>query len=390
MANTLTSLIPDLYEAIDVIARECVGYIVAVSRDSNADRAAIGETVRVPVTQASTAADTTPGVTAPNTGDATVDNMPVTITKSRHVPIRWNGEETLGLKNAGHVLDHQCVARIPSDAHAGQRNRGGRARRGAHQRVACVRHGWHFAPSARSATSRTSRASCASSRKTAPRVSTCNSSLGHGAMQNLRGKQSVLFKVNEAGSADMLRNGMTDRVMGLALRQSDVPTVVTKGTGASYVTSGSTAPGITDIALVTGTGTVLAGDVVTFAADANNKYVVKTGVAAPGTISLGKPGARVTIATANALTVGNNFTPNVAFARSAIVLATRAPASPEGGDMAADVTSITDPLTGSDVRSRAVQAVHAERRAHPPRVGHEGHQAGAHRPADRVVCGRRN
>jgi hypothetical protein len=170
--------------------------------------------------------------------------------------------------------------------------------------------------------------------------------LGHAAMQNLRGKQSTLFKVNEAGSSDMLRNGMTDRVMGLALRQSDVPTVVTKGTGASYVTSGSTAVNVTDIALVTGTGTVLAGDVVTFAADAANKYVVKTGVAAPGTISLGKPGARVVIATANALTVGNNFTPNVAFARSAIVLATRAPASPKDGDMAADVTTITDPLTG--------------------------------------------
>jgi hypothetical protein len=37
--------------------------------------------------------------------------------------------------------------------------------------------------------------------------------------------------------------------------------------------------------------------VVTFAADANNKYVVNTGVAAPGTIVLGAPGALVTIAT---------------------------------------------------------------------------------------------
>jgi len=35
----------------------------------------------------------------------------------------------------------------------------------------------------------------------------------------------------------------------------------------------------------------------------------------------------------------------VAFARSAIVLATRAPAMPEGGDSADDVITITDPLT---------------------------------------------
>ena len=345
MANTLTSLIPDLYEALDVIARECVGYIVAVSRDSNAERAAVGETVRVPVTQAVAAADTTPGVTAPNTGDATVDNMPVQITKSRHVPIRWNGEETLGLKNAGtfstinasraYQAMRTLVNEIEADVHAEARTNASRAYGTA-------------------GTSPFGTAADLSDFAGVLRILEENGAkgldlqlaLGHAAMQNLRGKQSTLFKVNEAGSADMLRNGMTDRVMGLALRQSDVPTVVTKGTGASYVTSGSTAPGVTDIALVTGTGTVLAGDVVTFAADTNNKYVVKTGVAAPGTISLGKPGARVTIGTANALTVGNNFTPNVAFARSAIVLATRAPASPEGGDMAADVTSITDPLTG--------------------------------------------
>jgi hypothetical protein len=121
---------------------------------------------------------------------------------------------------------------------------------------------------------------------------------------------------------------------------------VTKGTGASYVTSGSTAVGTTDIALVTGTGTVLAGDVVTFAADANNKYVVNTGVAAPGTISLGTPGARVTIATANALTVGNNFTPNVALHKSALELAIRPPAEPAGGDAADDKMIVVDPWSG--------------------------------------------
>jgi len=37
---------------------------------------------------------------------------------------------------------------------------------------------------------------------------------------------------------------------------------------------------------------------------------------------------------------------NLAFDRSAIVLATRMPALPEGGDMAADRTTITDPRTG--------------------------------------------
>lgn len=345
MANTLTNLLPDLYEALDVVSREAVGYLNAVTRDSNAERAAIGENVRSPVAPAATAADNTPGVTAPNTGDQTIGNVAVQITKSRHVPIRWNGEETKGLQNAGTYRSinrdravqamRTLINEMEADVHLEARTNASRAYGTA-------------------GTTPFGTAADFSDFAGVARILEENGAkgldlqllLGHAAIQNLRGKQSTLFKVNEAGSSDMLRNGMTDRIMKFAIRHSDAPAVVTKGTGGSYVTSGSTAVGVTDIALVTGSGTVLAGDVVTFAADSANKYVVTTGVAAPGTISVGRPGARVTIATSNALTVGNNFTPNVAFARTAIVLATRAPALPEGGDSAVDMTTITDPLTG--------------------------------------------
>src|SRR5690606_14417163 len=98
--------------------------------------------------------------------------------------------------------------------------------------------------------------------------------LGHAAMGNLRGKQSVLFKVNEAGSSDMLRDGMTDRVQNFALRHSNAIGVHTKGAGTGYATDGAVATG-RDIVLKTGTGTVLAGDIITVADDpATAKYVV--------------------------------------------------------------------------------------------------------------------
>jgi hypothetical protein len=350
MANTLTSLIPTIYEALDVVSREMVGYIPAVSRNSSAERAALNQTILVPIAPPATLADNTPAVSAPDTGDQTVGNVQMTISKSKHAPIRWNGEEQRGMLNAGTyagVLRGQfeqafrsLVNQIEADLHDTAYKNASRAYGTA-------------------ATTPFGTAGDLSDLAEVRRILDDNGApqgdlqmvLGSAAIAKLRGKQSVLFKVNEAGSSDMLRDGMTDRLEGMAIRNSGAISVVTKGSGASYVTSGSTAVGVKDIALVTGTGTVLAGDVVTFAADANNKYVIGTGIAAPGTISLNDPGARVVIATANALTVGGSYTPNVAFSRSAIQLITRPPQMPIGPDgkamdMADDVMMVTDPLTG--------------------------------------------
>src|ERR1051326_419634 len=102
MANTLTSLIPTMYEALDEVARERVGFIPAVAKDSSAERAALNQSILVPIVPATTAeAANTPAVTAPDTGDQTVGNVEITISKSYHIPVRWNGEETRGLNNAG-------------------------------------------------------------------------------------------------------------------------------------------------------------------------------------------------------------------------------------------------------------------------------------------------
>ena len=170
--------------------------------------------------------------------------------------------------------------------------------------------------------------------------------LNSGAMANLRGKQSVLFKVNEAGSPDMLRDGMTGRIQNFAVRYSGGIRQHVKGTGSGYATNltATLEAGALDIAMDTGTGTIVVGDVVTFAGD-ENKYVVNTALTS-GALKISKPGLRAGLADGVAVTVGNSFMPNLAFSRSALVLAARMPAVPTGGDSADDATTITDPMTG--------------------------------------------
>jgi hypothetical protein len=352
VANTLTNLIPTIYESLDVVAREMVGFIPAVTRNSSAERASVNQTILVPVTTPTSLIDNTPAVTSPDNGDHTVNSVPMTIAKSKSYPIRWNGEQQLGIRNAGtyeNILGNQFQQAFRTLVNAMEADLFAAAYQGASRAYGTA----GTAPFGTAG----DLSDAANIRKIlddngAPQ-SDLHLVLGSSAVVNLRGKQTILLKANENGSDAFRRSGAIAEVPldGFMLHNSNAVQQVTKGTGASYVTSGSTAVGGTSIALVTGTGTVNAGDVVTFAADSNNKYVVNTGVSAPGTIVIGSPGARVTIATANALTVGNSYTPNVAFHRSAIQLITRAPARPLGPngqpmDAADDVMIITDPISG--------------------------------------------
>lgn len=94
MPNTITSLIPDAYAALDVVSRELVGFIPSVNRDPSADRVALNQTLRSPRTQANSAGrNVSPAMALPAEASQTIDNVGVTITKVRAFPFSWNGEE---------------------------------------------------------------------------------------------------------------------------------------------------------------------------------------------------------------------------------------------------------------------------------------------------------
>lgn len=347
MANTLTNLIPTIYNALDVVSRELVGFIPAVSSDMTYERAAVGQTVRSPVAPASTASDITPAVTPPDDGNQTIGSTSMTISKARRVPIRWNGEEKLGLDNNGasfNVIFRDQMAQ---------------AMRALVNEVEADIAALHINASRAAGTAGTTPfASDLSATANVRRILADNGSpmgdlqlvIDTAAGAKMR-TLTQLTKANEAADTSLLRRGVLLDVHGFAIRESAQVKTSTAGTAASATTDNAGyAKGSTTFTLASaGTGTLVAGDVITFAGD-TNQYVVVSGdtdVSNGGTLVIAQPGIKVAMSAATkAITVVSAATRNMAFARSAIALATRAPALPPQGDAAIDRQIVTDPVSG--------------------------------------------
>lgn len=345
MPNTLTNLAADIYKAADIVGRELVGLIPSVTINGGAERAARGDTVRSAFTRAQTVNTTyAPAMTIPEGTDQTVDNKTMTLNKYASIQIPWTGEEQKHLANGvgfETVYGDQIAQafrtignKIELDLWAEIRVNGSRAFGTAGTTPFAAN--FNELPQLRKILSDNGM----------PFDGQVSAVFDTTAGANLR-SLAQLQKANESGGTDLLRQGTLLDLQGFMVKESGQIGLVTKGTGAAYTTSAAGfAVGSTSIAIITGTGTVLAGDVVTFAGD-TNKYVVATGVAAPGTIVLAAPGLRVAIpAAATALTVGNSFTANVALHRNAVELAIRPPAEPQGGDAADDKMIVVDPHSG--------------------------------------------
>jgi hypothetical protein len=349
--NTLTNLIPTLNVALDTVSRELVGMIPAVTHDASVARAAIGQTVYSFVAPAATAGNLAAAPLPPDDGEQTIGNISLGITKARRVPVRWQGEESMQMNSPGGFGVKSILA-----------NQFAQAMRTLVNEIEADLAGLYIYASrgavpADTTLFKTNLADAANVRKIladngAPLSDlqlVVDTSTG-AALRTLTNLNSVA----DSGNDSMLRQGVLLDIHGMAIRESAQilsPAVGTEENGT--LDSTDYAVGATSLKLASvGTGTILAGDLMTIAntGDTTTQYVVATGdadISGGGTVVLAAPGLRKAI-TANTLAVAIRASAarNLAFSRSAIVLATRMPALPEGGDMAADRTTITDPRSG--------------------------------------------
>ena len=351
MSNTLTNLAADLYKAADVVGRELVGLIPSVTVNAGAEQAAKGDNVRSHFTRTPTVNSSfAPSMTIPEGTDQTVDNKVLQLNQYASVQIPWTGEDIKHVNNgsgfetiygdqilqAMRAITNTIEAYLARIIYKGASRAVGSAGTTpfgsnfdliAELRQILVDNGCPMEDG---------------------RSSLVISSTAGTKLRNLANLQ----KVNESGNDSLLRRGALLDLQGFMMKESAGIGIHTKGTGTAYdINNGSgEAVGQTTLTLdggTTGANGILAGDVVTFASDTVNSYVVKSGLlAASGDIVLNDPGLRVAVADAVEMTIGNSYTYNVGFHQSAVELAVRPVAVPNGGDAATDRMIIQDPFSG--------------------------------------------
>lgn len=345
--NVFTDLFPDVFKALDVVSNEPAGILGAVSHDANVERVAKDQVIRSFVAPAASLTDFTPGQAIPDSGNHTIGNVTMTISKERLYQIRYTGKDQKQLNSSygwKSVFQDQIEQGLRSF-----RNEMASDLTGLYAKASRA-----VDPSGTTLFDGADYNDVANVRKIlvdngAP-VSDLQLIVNTNAGAALRGNAQYAG-ANTAGREDIVRRGILLDVHNMKIAEDANIVTKTVGDATSATTDNAGyAVGATVLTLASaGTNSILAGDHITLAGD-TNEYVVASGdadVSDGGTITLAAPGLRQAIpASTTAITVEADTQMNMAFSRNAIHLATRLIDMPEGGDVAVDSTVIRDPHSG--------------------------------------------
>lgn len=174
-------------------------------------------------------------------------------------------------------------------------------------------------------------------------------------------KLNQFLQAYAAGDSNAFRQGSTGRVLGFEFAVDNSNTFPSSHVNGSddgaYVLNGAHAAGATNIVVKTGSGTILAGDIVAIVdgtTGASYTYSVKTGITEPGTLVIEEPGLMIACANSTStVKVEGTASATVkiagyAFDPNAIMLVSRTPSTPEVQLGVSQI--VTDPLTGLSLK----------------------------------------
>lgn len=348
MANAFSAILAVATDAAQIVSQEPTGFIDAIDFRPDLVGATLNTTVNVGVITVPPKTAWTPSIKT-TVVDATEINVPLTLSQAFEYPFHITGEQLQGFMIGNFTADKYVKTKL---AQAMRQCRNdieaylfGIAKTGSHRALGTAGTTPFAANLDLTADLRR-----LMEENGAPMDSgDVSLVLNPSGAANARKLLGTPTAAGGSLAADMQRAGMMPMHNGFQFRVSPGISTHTKGTGTAYTATVANL-GV-DTVLAAGSGTGIAGDVVAFAGDANN-YVLGTGFAATGTIAkmLNRPGAIGAKAGA-AMTIGNNYTPNIALHRGAICAVVRPPAQINPGafqgvpmPFLADV--IIDPVSG--------------------------------------------
>jgi hypothetical protein len=351
MANTFTNLIPNVIASMSRVLRNTGAVLNGFDMDVAAERAGLNQTIEVGYTVPGSASTITPAATVPALADKTPGNRSMLLDKYYGSRFHLTGEELRKLANGEEVksrLIDQAIAEVIDQAGTDM--------------VAFLNGNAGYAFGTAGSNPFASNPNAVMdvwkilADNQAPDMDRLL--LLNTTSYATAGKLAQFQKLSEAPTGTDFAAGRIGMLGNMFTTYDQRLGTHTKGTAnANYVTSGSSASGTSTLTLITGTGTLVAGDVVTFAADTANQYVVKS--FSGGTLTLNAP-LKITIPSGNALTLVANHGQNFALQRGAGIVAFRPPA--ESGDLAekaGEVEYVSDPTTGLTLRLAMYPGYHA-------------------------------
>lgn len=345
MANTMIDeLRTDIMLGLKEVSNEATGFIQSVNTSTGAETAAIGDDIKIPVGTAGEIIDTPVGFNFPTEGNSDAGALHMQITDCKTVTIDWNGENEKAMMNSG-VLG-TVLAQQFADAFRKIRNliekaayeEACKGASRAYGTIGTVPFGV-----------KDDMSDLANLQGILDENGTPESNrtvvLSPSAKINLLSKQMNMIKVNESGSPETLRTGIIMPTYGFNVRTSAAGSKAAPAAVASgYAVNGEAVKeGDKEIPIDTGSGAIAAGNIVTFADDAN-KYVAGAGSTATKLV-LNPKGVLQAEGDNKAITVTGGYKASVAMHKNAMALAIRPPAVPKRGDMALAREYVTDPLT---------------------------------------------
>lgn len=344
-ANTLTGLIPDIQVAANKVLREQIGFIPAVYMNSAAEKAAKDQVIQYPIVPTIALQDVTPAATPTEPTGRTTTYGEMTISKVKKAPFHWAGEEQSSISGVYEDVTKQTfeqafraiVNDIENDLFLVAKKNSSRAYGTAGTTPFGTANNLSDVAQVRKILA-----------QNGAWTSDMHLVLSTDTGANIRGIQSGLFKVNEAGDSALLREGRLGDLQGFKLHESGQIVSHTPGSASGYLlnlTAGY-AVGSESFVLDTGSGTILQGDILTNTKTGRdtNKYVVDSALSG-NAVGISKPGNKIAWVNNDPVAVGAAYTGNFAFERNALHLVARLPKLPKEGVLG-EHTTITDPYSG--------------------------------------------